>query len=72
MASNDLNEAIHSVQQELRALSDHARFSQADEFSQGLWSAVSDLANVVEALMREVDHPVQDGQSLKPQGGTWV
>jgi len=67
MAHHTLEEAIHSVQQELRSLSDHARFSAADEFSQGLWSAVNDLASIVEGLVRGVNHPVQDGEALRPE-----
>lgn len=65
MAHANLDEAIRSVQKELRSLSDHARLSQADEYSQDMYGVVSELANIVEALIRDVDHPMQDGQSLQ-------
>lgn len=65
MAHKNLDEAIMAVQRELRSLSDHARFSEQDEYTQDLFAAVDALAAIVEGLVRGVDYPVQAGQSLQ-------
>ncbi|MEV8250489.1 hypothetical protein AB0O87_06155 [Microbacterium sp. NPDC076768] len=67
MAHKNLEEAIHAVQAELRSLSDYSRLTKADEYTQELFGVVDQLANIVEALIRDVDYPMKDGQSLRAE-----
>jgi hypothetical protein len=65
MAHKDLESAITEVQKKLRSLSDYAHQHDASEFEADLFAVVNLLANVVEGLVRGVDYPMEDGQSVR-------